>query len=51
LQRLIHRHYAEKLSDRTDRNAIEKTKAALVRKGYSFSEVNAAIQQYQEALS
>lgn len=46
LQQLIHRRYAEKLTNREDRKTIEKVKASLVRKGYGFSEVNAAIQQY-----
>lgn len=44
----IQRHYAEKLADPSDRQMVQRVKAALVRKGYSFSEVNAAVQQYWE---
>ena len=48
LLQVITRHYAEKLADPSDRQMIQRVKAALVRKGYSFSEVNAAVQQYWE---
>lgn len=46
LLKLIERHYAAKLADPSDRRTVENAKAALVRKGYGFSEVNAAVQRY-----
>ena len=48
LQQILERHYAEKLSDPSDRKMVERVKAALVRKGYSFSEIQAAVQRYWE---
>ena len=48
LQQILERHYAAKLSDPSDRKMVERVKAALVRKGYSFSEIQAAVQRYWE---
>lgn len=36
LQQILERHYAEKLSDPSDRKMVERVKAALVRKGIIF---------------
>ena len=48
LQQILERHYAEKLCDPSDRKMVERVKAALVRKGYRFSEIQAAVQRYWE---
>lgn len=45
---LIERKYSRLLTDETDRKSIEKVKNALVRYGYSFSEVNCAVRDYFE---
>lgn len=43
LGELIERKYASKI---IDRKSAEKVKAALVRQGYSFSDINAAMEEY-----
>ncbi|MCC8110751.1 MAG: RecX family transcriptional regulator [Ruminococcus sp.] len=40
--------YAKYFADASDRQQIEKGKAALVRQGYSFGEVNRAVKTYLE---
>jgi regulatory protein len=45
---LLERKYSRLLTDETDRKSIEKVKNALVRYGYSFSEVNCAVREYFE---
>lgn len=49
LEYLLERKYARFLTDRTDRKSIEKVKSALVRYGYSFTDINCAISEYFES--
>ncbi|MBP3243041.1 MAG: regulatory protein RecX [Ruminococcus sp.] len=51
LRELLETKYARSLSDSSDRKAIEKVKNALVRYGYSFTEVNSAVREYFEERS
>ncbi len=48
LDELLHRKYRKYFLDFADRRTVEKGKAALVRLGYSFSEINAAVALLQE---
>ena len=48
LRELLATRYSSGLSDSSDRKAIEKVKNALVRYGYSFTEVNSAVKEYFE---
>lgn len=48
LLELIGSKYGRKLTDSTDRAAVEKVKAALARYGYGFDEINRAIKEYFE---
>ncbi|MBE6854849.1 MAG: regulatory protein RecX [Ruminococcus sp.] len=48
LSDVLKKKYARRLTDPTDRAEIEKVKAALVRRGYGFSEINSAIKAYFE---
>jgi regulatory protein len=43
---LLEKKYARFLTDRNDRSAIEKVKSSLVRLGYSFTDVNRAIDEF-----
>lgn len=45
---LLERKYSRLLTDETDRKSIEKVKSALVRYGYGFGEINAAVREYFE---
>ncbi len=46
LETIIAGKYAKYFEDPSDRKMIEKGKAALVRQGYSFGEINAAVKAY-----
>ena len=50
LQALVAGKYAACFADPRDRKQIEKGKAALVRRGYGFGEINRAVAWYQEQL-
>jgi regulatory protein len=43
---LLEKKYARFLTDREDRSAVERVKSSLVRLGYSFTEVNRAIDEF-----
>ncbi len=43
---LLERKYARKLTDPDDRKAIESVKAALVRRGFDYTDVRRAIEDY-----
>ncbi len=45
---LLERKYARLLTDESDRKSIEKVKGSLVRYGYGFAEINAAVREYFE---
>ncbi len=45
---LLERKYARLLTDEGDRKSIEKVKGSLVRYGYDFAEINAAVREYFE---
>ncbi len=46
LAELLKKKYARFLTDSDDRRAVERVKNSLVRYGYSFSEVNRAVDEY-----
>lgn len=46
LSQLLIRKYAKKLTDPDDRKAIESVKAALVRRGFDYTDVRRAIESY-----
>lgn len=46
LAELLSRKYARKLSDPDDRKAIESVKASLVRRGFDYTDVRRAIEDY-----
>ncbi len=46
LSQLLERKYARKLTDPDDRKAIESVKAALVRRGFDYTDVRRAIEDY-----
>lgn len=48
LTRLLETKHARNLTDRDDRKSVEKVKAALVRYGYDFGEINRCIKEYFE---
>ncbi len=48
LMHLLETKHARKLTDPSDRKEIEKVKAALVRYGYGFDEINRCIKEYFE---
>lgn len=48
LMELIQGKYQRYFTDPEDRKMVEKGKAALVRQGYSFSEINGAVAEYFE---
>lgn len=48
LMHLLETKHARRLTDPDDRREIEKVKAALVRYGYSFDEINRCIKEYFE---
>lgn len=50
LMELIEGKYRKYFGDPSDRKMIEKGKAALVRQGYSFGEINAAVRSALDAL-
>lgn len=50
LRALVAGKYAACFADSKDRKQIEKGKAALVRRGYGFGEINRAVAWYQEQL-
>lgn len=45
---LLEKKYSRLLTDKADRKSIEKVKNALVRYGYGFSDINAAVRDYFE---
>ena len=49
LAELIEKKYSRRLTDRDDRNAVEKVKNSLVRLGYGFDEINRAVREYFES--
>ncbi len=50
LAELIEKKYSRRLTDRDDRNAVEKVKNSLVRLGYGFDEINRAVREYFDSL-
>ena len=48
LAELLKEKYSRQLEDREDRKSAEKVKAALVRRGYSFGEIDRAVREYYE---
>ncbi len=48
LMHLLESKHARFLTDRSDRKAVEKVKASLVRYGYAFDEINRCIKEYFE---
>ena len=50
LEELVAGKYRKYFLDPDDRRTIEKGKAALVRQGYRFSEINAAVQAFLEEM-
>ncbi len=46
LMQLLERKYARKLTDPHDRKAIESVKASLIRRGFDYSDVRNAIEDY-----
>ena len=45
---LLEKKYSRLLTDSSDRKTIEKVKNALVRYGYGFTDINAAVKEYFE---
>ena len=50
LEELVAGKYRKYFLDPDDRRTIEKGKAALVRQGYRFGEINAAVQAFLEEM-
>ena len=48
LMSLLETKHARYLTDKSDRKSVEKVKAALVRYGYGFDEINRSIKEYFE---
>ena len=48
LMSLLETKHARYLTDKSDRRSVEKVKAALVRYGYGFDEINRGIKYYFE---
>lgn len=48
IDHLLEKKYSRLLTDSSDRKTIEKVKNALVRYGYGFTDINAAVKEYFE---